>query len=654
MSFVKRRRVMVGNLSVTALFVAFTALGAASVAAGTGAPGTSGSPPGHSLSPTRNDSLSFVGTTSPDEARGGSNAPGGHKPFFAHGGKSQPPSPSSVTPAAVSVVGLNVPGPVGSAPGITASTTDVLDSLNTQVADLGADQNLEPPDNGLATGNGYVVELLNDSGWIWQSSGGTLNNPFSGNPFDLNQFFYVPSGYSASDPRIVYDPVGHVWLASAVAFSSGGSSYLDIDVSSTSNPEGAWKLYELQAASDLFDQPKLGVSGSQIVVSANDFLAGAFFDGAVTWVFDRVGVEAGTFLSSTVFGPDSTEFSVVPASVVTGPVEYAVWNDADCSYSGCSTGSPTLGVIEISGSPETNSVTATVYNPSISATSNPPPAAQPSPGKALNTDDDRYLGAIWSPAGIIWTAGNDTCTPPGDSTARPCMRLDEISVSGTPTVLQDFDAGAKGAALMYPAVAVDSSGDLGVVYSASSSTEPVSVGTAGQAAGSPPDSLSTGPWLETGAGAYIDGTSEPRWGDYSGAGAAGTGIWVAGEYSGLSGSADWAVAGAFLTFGGGGGGPTPNSIVVKANPTQLVAGSGKKSQITATVTSNSVAVDGDTVSFGTSGTCGTLSAASAVTSNGVASVTYTASTSAGTCMITATDSSGGSGSTSVSQVKRHK
>jgi hypothetical protein len=648
MSVVTRRRVLTGALCASMLVPASAAMAMTPVAAGTGGPGSSGGAPGRAMPPTGSTGLTFMGTTGPGQARGRSDTPGSRKPFFAHGGKNPPPSSSSGT-SAVSVAALAVPGPGGSSSGMSASTTSVFDSLDTQVAALGSDQSLEPPDNGLATGNGYVVELVNDSGWIWQSSGGSSITPWSGNPFDLNKFFYVPSGYSASDPRLVYDPVGQVWIATAVAFSQTGSSYLDMDVSGTSDPEGGWSVYALQGASDLYDQPKLGVSGSQIVVSANDFLAGSLFQGAITWVFDRAGVESGSFLQATVFGPDSSEFSVVPASVVAGSVEYAVWNDADCSYSGCSTGSPTLGVIELAGSPETNSVTATVYNPSMSATSNPPAATQPSPGKALATDDDRYLGATWLPGGVIWTAGNDACTPPGDTSVRPCMRFDEVSVSGTPTVLQDFDAGAKGAAVMYPAIAADSAGDLGVVYSASSSTEPVSVGTAGRAAGAALDSLSTGPWLETGAGPYVDGTSQPRWGDYSGAAAMGSGIWVAGEYAAQSGTADWGVAGALLAFGAGGG-PAPNSIAVSAVPSQLKANSATTSSITATVSDSSGPVSGDTVSFSTSGACGPLSAPSAVTdAGGVASVDYTAA-SAGTCTITATDSSGGAGSASVKQV----
>jgi hypothetical protein len=95
-------------------------------------------------------------------------------------------------------------------------------------------------------------------------------------------------------------------------------------------------------------------------------------------------------------------------------------------------------------------------------------------------------------------------------------------------------------------------------------------------------------------------------------------------------------------------GTATNTTAVTANPTGPFPADGvKTSTITATVTGNGIA--NDLVSFTMSGAaavCGTLSAASATTSaTGVASVTYTVSTTAGTCTITATEANGGSSNT---------
>jgi adhesin/invasin len=100
----------------------------------------------------------------------------------------------------------------------------------------------------------------------------------------------------------------------------------------------------------------------------------------------------------------------------------------------------------------------------------------------------------------------------------------------------------------------------------------------------------------------------------------------------------------------------PNSISVVASPATMPADGTSTSTITATVTSgvSGAAVAGDTVTFTTTpnptGACGTLIADTATTnSSGQASVTYTASTTPGSCTARATDNSTGSGSTTVTQ-----
>ncbi len=577
-------------------------------------------------------------------------------PVLSHAGKALQPS-ASPNRSAVAVAPLSVPGGSTS---VSVTPTDTLTSLDSQVAALGSDQGVEPPDTIVATSGSQLVEMVNDSVTVWSvSAAGAL--ALASGPLDLNSFFYVPSGYTFSDPRVVYDPVGQRWIASGVAFTASGGSAIVLDVSATADATGNWTQYEGDVSSTLIhDQPKLGMSGEQVVLSWNDFLLGSLYEGATTWVFDRAGLESGSVLGAATFGPDSNAFSIVPASVVSGSTEYAVWNDADCSYSGCSTGSPSLGVVEIGGTPANNSVTWTTYNPALAPMSNPPAALQPAPGNAIDTDDDRLLGAVWS-NNTLWTAGNDACTPPGDTAVRSCLRLIQVDLSASPRILQDFDAGAAGAELYYPAVALDGAGNLAVAFSASSASLPASVGTAYQLASSAAGTLSTGPWIESGAGAYVDGTSSPRWGDYSGAVAVpgsaagqlwGAQIWVAGEYAAQAGTDDWGTAAAELSLGSAGSPTGANSLALSADPTTLGANSGETSQITATVTdSTGAVVSGDPVTFSDAGTCGTLSPTSEQTdTNGVAKAAYAAASTPGACTITASDPSGASASVDVTQV----
>ena len=100
-----------------------------------------------------------------------------------------------------------------------------------------------------------------------------------------------------------------------------------------------------------------------------------------------------------------------------------------------------------------------------------------------------------------------------------------------------------------------------------------------------------------------------------------------------AGSAD-AVVDAFGYFV-----PSPG-VAVTAQPGRIPAAAGSTSSIVATVTlPDGTAPSGDTVTFSTSGgaSCGTITAGPTTDATGTVSVTYTATTTAGACTVTATD-----------------
>jgi hypothetical protein len=87
---------------------------------------------------------------------------------------------------------------------------------------------------------------------------------------------------------------------------------------------------------------------------------------------------------------------------------------------------------------------------------------------------------------------------------------------------------------------------------------------------------------------------------------------------------------------------TLNTVAVTANPTTLVANGTSQSTITATVTNPGGPVAGDAVTFTTAGSpaaaCGSVLPTSGVTNaSGVATTTYTSSTTVGFCTVTATE-----------------
>jgi len=484
----------------------------------------------------------------------------------------------------------------------TGTNEEVLTSfqavtLDSQLA-LGADQFVTPPDNGLAAGPNHVVEMVNDSGTIWDKTGSLIQL------FDLNTFFDVPADYTFSDPRILYDHMTQRWFASGVAFIAPSyGSVIVINVSTGSDPTGTWVRYRANDnPQQTHDQPKFGVSSDKFVISWNDFLNAQFFQGQTTWVLEKSQMVAGSNpVNGAALGPDSSRAAIVPAVQLSpGSNAYMVYNNSDCFTLGCNRFSPTLGVVWITGTPLQGNVGWNEADPGMPATSQPPNADQPGMPGSIATNDDRLLTAVWQ-NGVLWTGGNDACLPPNDNTTRPCSRLIQVSTAG-PTITQDFDIASPGGGLYYPALAMDGGGNMYVVYNISSSSQYVGVRITGELASSPPQTLAAAQTIRAGDTTYdmnrcfqtAGGAS--RWGDYSGAAIDPqnpTDVWVAAEYAAIGTATTpasdagcaWGTFAARLTFSG----PAVSGI----SPSSEQSGG----PTTITVTGTDFAA-GSTVSFG--------------------------------------------------------
>jgi len=169
----------------------------------------------------------------------------------------------------------------------------------------------------------------------------------------------------------------------------------------------------------------------------------------------------------------------------------------------------------------------------VASTTSPPGGPQPGAGSPqLATGDDRLESAVWS-NGNLWTAGNDACRYRTDSATRACLRVVHISTVSM-TVLRDVDITLVGGSLMYPAVVIDSQGNLWLAFSASSPSLFASAAIA-EAPGGTIGSSIGGIIYKSGTGEmdYHGCTNPPtqRFGDYSGIAAdpVRLGIWAAAE-----------------------------------------------------------------------------------------------------------------------------
>jgi hypothetical protein len=522
----------------------------------------------------------------------------------------------------------------------TAATEQVVSgftgvTLSQQVAALGNDQAVTPPDPQIAAGPQYLLEMVNSSATVWTKSGSLVKI------FDLNTFFQVPTGYTFSDPRVLYDALSGRWFASGVAFVAPSyGSVLVFAISATDDPSGAWTIYSADNNPNVtHDQPKIGVSTDKFAISFNDFLNAALFQGASTWVFGKAAMLQGlSSIPGEAIGPDSSRVSIVPAIELSATAtEFMTYNNSDCGYSGCNAGYPSVGLVSLTGDASNGTLVWSEADPGIAGTSQPPAADQPGLPGSIQTNDDRFLTTVFE-NGLIWTVGNDACVPGADTAIRPCPRLIQLSTAGA-IVDQNFDLGATGRDLYYPAVHLDSAGNMFLVYNISSTSDFVGVRITGQPTGSAPQAVATPQTVQPGQGLY---TCFNRWGDYNGAAldpATPNNVWVVGEYAGASSTnCEWATFVAQLSFAGT---TSPDySLSVTPGSQSLMAGNSTNYTVAITPSGGFAGQ----VTFGINGlpagASGTFTPNPATGSSSTLAITTSTTTPAGSYSFSVTGTSG--------------
>src|SRR5256886_3605705 len=170
---------------------------------------------------------------------------------------------------------------------------------------------VEPPDQGMCAGNGYVVEAVNDVFNVYSAATGasalpnnTATNIVAGFPrnvnhtIDLNSFYgYAPAinrttgvrGPFVTDPSCLYDAATQRFFVVALTlntFPNGAFTHvnhLDIAVSQTSNPTGSWNIYHGDVPNDgtntggvnpgpyLADYPHIGADAYGFYITTNAY-----------------------------------------------------------------------------------------------------------------------------------------------------------------------------------------------------------------------------------------------------------------------------------------------------------------------------------------------------------------------------------------------
>lgn len=253
----------------------------------------------------------------------------------------------SISPARVPAA--HVPRPADSAIRAGAALGfDGLSHRDQRLADNGNQFSLEPPDQALAVGGGFVVEAVNTAIRFRLTNGAPLGPPIS-----LNRFFNLPSaivrsnppvyGPFTSDPKAYYDADLKRFFVTMLAIdvdpATGNfltTSSLMIAVSKTTSPLGEWLIYALDTTNDgLFggpahpgcpcfgDQPLIGADAHGFYITTNEFpIDGDGFNGAQVYAVSKQALAGALLAPVILISPGALEegisYSLQPAATPPG------------------------------------------------------------------------------------------------------------------------------------------------------------------------------------------------------------------------------------------------------------------------------------------------------------------------------------------------
>lgn len=235
-----------------------------------------------------------------------------------------PAAPDAVyaaVPAAAGAAIATAPSSVLGAPG--------LNHFDNRTADGGNQFSIEPPDQALCVGNGYVIEAVNlvvglrDSATNTRIGGVTSLNKFFGLPSAITRTPVVVRGPFTSDPKCLYDSDTKRFfftiLKEVVNSSTGralGPTSVMIAVSKTSDPTQGFQIFELDTTNDgrngvtnpgcpcLPDQPLIGLDKNGLYISTNEFpLFVGGFNGAQLYGISKQRLAAAAAAGSGVLPP---------------------------------------------------------------------------------------------------------------------------------------------------------------------------------------------------------------------------------------------------------------------------------------------------------------------------------------------------------------
>jgi hypothetical protein len=387
---------------------------------------------------------------------------------------------------------------------------------------------LEPPDQALCVGGGFVVESVNTVIRVRSTSGANLTPAMP-----LNDFFNLAPeivradplvfGDFTSDPKCYYDVNTNRWFVTILQLgvepASGdftGDSSLMIAVSTSGDPTGTFNIFSIDTTNDgtdgtpshpdcpcFGDQPLIGADANGFYVTTNEFpVFDAGFNGANVYAMSKTALAAGS--AGTVVAlheptlAEGQAYSIQPATTPPGAA-YATTHNGTEYF---------LSALEFTGGLDnrialwalTNTASLNSATPAVqmrvdivhSEVYGAPPVVRQRPGPTplrsllksnlapdalgvepsaepiprLNSNDDRMNQTVFV-NGTIWGALNTVVKTPGGA-LRSGIAWFAVTPKFGPfrgSMAHQGYVAIAGANAMFPAVAVNQSGQALVAYS---------------------------------------------------------------------------------------------------------------------------------------------------------------------------------------------
>lgn len=215
-----------------------------------------------------------------------------------------------------------------------------LNHRDSRLADNGNQFSGEPADQGLCVGNGYIVESVNSAIRVFDAATGAAVTP----TLSLNEFYGFPStfvrpagpfGPFTFDISCHYDPDSNRWYHVALDLDQDpvtgnftGLNFLDLAVSVSGDPTGAWNVYRIPGMNDgtfgtpnhgcsgpcFADFPHIGVDKNGVYISTNEFpfFVNGFIGAQVYAISKNALASGASNIQVVLFNTADPEYAIAP------------------------------------------------------------------------------------------------------------------------------------------------------------------------------------------------------------------------------------------------------------------------------------------------------------------------------------------------------